>query len=116
MTQSGPSSSERRHPRYHLTAFVDLTGAIKHPYQRVQNLSLGGVCIHTPAQEQPGTVVDLVIFFPDLDTTFEAEGVVVWVSDDTRMDMGIRFRDVDEGRQEVLQKYIELVNTRSMHH
>lgn len=112
MTETRPTATERAsyiarsHPRYELTAFVDLRGVEQLPHQRVQNISLGGVCIHTPAQEPPGTVVELVIFFPDLDVTFEAEGEVVWVSQDSRMDMGVRFRNLDAERQAILQRYL----------
>ena len=49
-------------------------------YHRIQNISLGGVCIQSSGVEDVGTMVDLVINFPDLDASIAVKGEVVWVN------------------------------------
>lgn len=97
----------RRHPRHTLTAFVDYSGASRYKYQRVQNISLGGICISTPMLEEVGTEVDLVIQFPDLDATFDVAGQVIWVNDKELSDMGVRFLDMNAEREQRLQSIID---------
>ena len=105
---TGQGEGRRQHPRYNVTAFVDYTGSIRFT-ERVQNISLGGICIHTPHVEKPGTVVELRVRFPDLDATFSARGEVVWVNDRELMDTGIKFLDLDAEHQGMLQRYLEAV-------
>ena len=59
--------------------------------------------------EDVGTIVDLVINFPELDASLSIKGEVVWVNRDPPMDMGIRYIELDADRKETLRKYIGLV-------
>ncbi|MBK6849702.1 MAG: PilZ domain-containing protein [Proteobacteria bacterium] len=100
--------NRRVDPRYEITAYVDYTGTSEVLlYHRIENISLGGMSIQTASVEEIGTVVDLVISFPDLNTTIAARGEVSWVNREEPMDMGIRFLDLDEERKDVLRKFIQ---------
>jgi len=108
------SETPRQHPRLQLEAFVDYTGSEVLLYHAVQNISLGGVCIQTDAVEAVGTVVDLVINFPELDAAFAVEGEVVWSNDDSPRDMGIRFVSLDLERKETLRRYIAQIEAKKL--
>jgi uncharacterized protein (TIGR02266 family) len=106
-----PESSEqpREFPRYEVNAYVDFTGNEVLLFHRIQNISLGGVCIQTSGVEEVGTVVDLVLNFPDLDASIAVRGEVVWANREPPMDMGIRYIEMDEERKDTLRKYITMV-------
>lgn len=99
----------RRYPRFEVTAYVDYAGSEVLLYHRIENISLGGICIQTASIEDIGTVVDLVINFPDLDTSISVRGEVVWANREPPMDMGIRYHDLDDERRDTLRKYITTV-------
>jgi uncharacterized protein (TIGR02266 family) len=104
-----PDRRTREHPRYEVNAYVDYTGTEVLLYHRIQNISLGGICIATPSVEEVGTVVDLVVNFPELGTSLAVRGEVVWSNREEPMDIGIRFVDLDESKRETLRKYITRV-------
>src|SRR5436305_32598 len=99
----------RQHPRYEVSAYVDYTGSEVLLYHRIQNISLGGICISSPSIEEVGTVVDLVINFPELGTSLALRGEVVWANRDAPQDMGIRYVDMDDEKRETLKQYINRV-------
>jgi uncharacterized protein (TIGR02266 family) len=103
------SEQPRQFPRYEVNAYVDFTGNEVLLYHRIQNISLGGICIQSSGVEDVGTIVDLVINFPELNTSLSVKGEVVWANRETPMDMGIRYVDLDNERKELLRKYINLV-------
>jgi uncharacterized protein (TIGR02266 family) len=106
------SATERRtreHPRYEVSAYVDYTGTEVLLYHRIQNISLGGICISSPSIEEVGTVVDLVINFPELGSSLALRGEVVWANREPPMDMGIRYTDMDDEKRETLRQYIARV-------
>ena len=98
----------RAFPRFEVEARVDYTGTEILLNHRIQNLSLGGMCIAGDAVEDLGTTVDLVINFPELQTSITARGEVVWANAEPPMDMGIRFLDLDSERKETLRRYLSL--------
>ncbi|HEY0706696.1 MAG TPA: PilZ domain-containing protein [Polyangia bacterium] len=107
-----PGELPREFPRYEVNAYVDYTGSEVLLYHRIQNISLGGVCIQSSGVagvEDIGTTVELVINFPDLSSSLSLRGEVVWVNREPPMDMGIRYIDLDQERRETLRKYISLV-------
>lgn len=116
---SGPSAAgtgdassgadKRAYPRFEVTAYVDYAGSEVLLYHKIENISLGGICIQTASIEEVGTVVDLLINFPDLDASIAIQGEVVWANREAPMDMGIRYVDLDEERKETLRKYIHSV-------
>ena len=103
------SEHPREFPRYEVNAYVDFTGTEVLLYHRIQNISLGGICISSPSIEEVGTIVDLVINFPELGSSLALRGEVVWANRDPPMDMGIRYVDMDEAKRETLRQYINRV-------
>jgi uncharacterized protein (TIGR02266 family) len=99
----------RAYPRYEVSAYVDYTGTEVLLYHRIQNISLGGICISSPSIEEVGTLVDLVINFPELGTSLAVRGEVVWSNREPPMDMGIRYVDMDDPKRETLKQYINRV-------
>jgi uncharacterized protein (TIGR02266 family) len=99
----------REFPRYEVKAYVDFTGNEVLLFHRIQNISLGGVCIETSGVEEVGTIVDLVLNFPELDASIAVKGEVAWANREPPMDMGIRYIDLDEERKDTLRKYINMV-------
>lgn len=106
---SEASELPREYPRFEVNAYVDYTGNEVVLYHRIQNISLGGICIQSSGVEDVGTTVDLVINFPDLSASLSVKGEVVWVNREPPMDMGIRYVDLDGERREMLRKYISMV-------
>jgi uncharacterized protein (TIGR02266 family) len=103
------SEQIREFPRYEVNAYVDFTGNEVLLFHRIQNISLGGVCIATSGVEEVGTLVDLVLNFPELDASIAIKGEVVWANHEPPMDMGIRYIDLDDERKDTLRKYINMV-------
>ena len=87
---------------------MDYTGSEVLLYHKIQNISLGGICIQSPAIEEVGTTVDLVLNFPDLEATIAVKGEVVWANREPPMDMGIRYIDLDDDRKDTLRRYLSL--------
>ena len=114
MTTPESSEQPREFPRYEVNAYVDYTGNEVLLFHRIQNISLGGVCIQTSGVEEVGTMVDLVLNFPDLDASIAITGEVVWANREPPQDVGIRWVDLDENRRDLLKKYISLVKTREV--
>jgi uncharacterized protein (TIGR02266 family) len=106
---SETSEQPREYPRYEVNAYVDYTGSEVVLYHRIQNISLGGICIQSSGVEDLGTTIDLVINFPDLNASLSVKGEVVWVNREPPMDMGVRYIELDGERKEMLRKYISMV-------
>ncbi len=99
----------REHVRFEVTAYVDYAGTEVLLYHRIENISLGGICIQTASIEDIGTVVDLLINFPDLDSSLAIQGEVVWANREPPMDMGIRYIDLDDVLAQSLTTFISKV-------
>ena len=111
---SRTAEQPRAHPRLVLNAYVDYTGPAEVLlFHKVQNISLGGLCIQSEAIEDIGTIVDLVLNFPDLDASLAVQGEVVWANREPPMDMGIRYVDLDNERRDTLRKYLTLLQAKS---
>jgi uncharacterized protein (TIGR02266 family) len=106
-------ANPRAFPRLELNAYVDYTGSEVLLYHKIRNISLGGVCIQSAAVEEVGTMVDLVLNFPDLEATIGVKGEVVWANREPPMDMGIRYVDLDDDRKDTLRRYLSLLKPRS---
>lgn len=114
MSHTAPASQPdkregRKYPRYEVAAYVDCSGGEVILHHRLQNISLGGVCIQCEAVEEVGTEVDLLVHFPDLNASLAVRGEVVWANRTTPRDMGIRFVALDERKLETLRQYISRV-------
>lgn len=103
---------QRAHKRIEVNAYVDYTGSEVLLFHRIENISRGGICIEAATVEAPGTIVDLVINFPDLGKTIELKGEVVWASREPPHNMGIRFVQVDAATAAVLESYLQQAGKR----
>jgi len=99
----------RRFPRYEVNALVDVTGSEVLLYHKIQNISLGGICIQSPSIEEVGSTVELVVNFPDLGRSLALRGQVVWANREPPMDMGIRYVEMDDTKREALREYLTRV-------
>lgn len=106
---SSADGRQRAFPRYEVNAYVDYTGQEVLLFHKIQNISLGGVCIQSAGVEEVGTTVDLVLNFPDLEASIAVKGEVVWVNREPPTDMGIRYLDLDDDRKDTLRKYLLLL-------
>ncbi len=104
----------RAFPRYEVDAYVDIVAADVQLYHRIQNVSLGGICIQTPVLQEVGAPVDVQLNFPELGAQIALKGQVVWANREPPQDVGIRWLDLDEARRDMLKKYIALVKTRDV--
>lgn len=102
-----PGEESRTYKRIEVDALVDYTGSDVLLYHKIENISLGGICIETPTLEETGTIVELVINFPDFDETVELKGEVAWIDRDHPHNMGITFLDVDEHSHSILENYLK---------
>src|SRR5215468_6281979 len=96
----------REHPRYEIDASADLTGSGSH---RIQNISLGGICIQTRSIEEVGAPVDVVLHLSDDGARLDLHGQVVWVNREPPEDVGIRWTRLDEEHRTALADYIDRV-------
>ena len=103
------SSRERLFPRYEVSAFVDYSGHEVLLHHRIHNISMGGICIQSPSIEEVGSVVDLVVNFPELGRSLALRGQVVWANREPPMDMGIRYVEMDDKKRQALREYLDRV-------
>jgi len=96
----------RMFPRIEVNAYVDYTGSEVLLFHKIENISLGGISIQASKVEPMGTIVDLVVNFPDLERQIEVQGEVVWASGEEPLDMGIRYVNLSPEDKEVLKKYL----------
>lgn len=106
------NKQNRRFVRIETDALVDYTGSEILLFHKIENLSLGGLSIHTPTLEEVGTNVFLALNFPDLNEAIEVEGEVVWVHEEDPKEMGIRFFGLTDAAKAVLQRYIDARSSR----
>jgi uncharacterized protein (TIGR02266 family) len=106
-------SEARAYPRYEVQATVDVTGTEVLLYHKIQNLSLGGICIQTATIEDVGALVDVIITFPELGEELTLTGQVVWANREPPGDMGIRWLSLDDARAAVLERYLEQVRAKT---
>ena len=62
--------------------------------------------------EEVGTVVNVVVNFPDLGKQLALTGEVVWCNREEPQDMGIRWVDLTHDERAALRAYLEKVKTR----
>jgi hypothetical protein len=109
MQMMADESHERLFPRYEVSAFVDYAGGEVLLHHRIQNISMGGICIQSPSIEEVGSTVDLVVNFPELGRSVALRGQVVWANREPPMDMGIRYIELDDSKRDALREYLTRV-------
>lgn len=112
-TPESQGPENRQTPRYEITApaYVDSVGGEVFVNQKLLNLSLGGLCLRCDAAEEIGTVVDLVVHFPELGASVAARGQVIWANRTHPCDIGVKFIGMDERRLETLRQYIARIQS-----
>lgn len=105
--QQSATPEQRKHPRYEVSAFVDLTGSEVYLHHKIINVSIGGVAIQVDHAEEIGTEVELLIHFPELNASLSTRGQVMWANRTHPVDMGIRFIGLDDKKQETLKQYLQ---------
>ena len=108
------SSEARVYQRFEVNAYVDVTGPDVLLYHRIQNVSLGGICIQSATVADLGQTLEVVINFPDLGAHIAVNGQVVWANREPPQDVGIRWINLDETRRELLRRYVEAVRRREL--
>lgn len=93
----------RVHPRYEIDDSAAMPGVGSH---RIQNISLGGICIQTPALQEIGAPVDVVLNLRAEGRRIDLQGQVVWVNRDPPEDVGIRWIQLDDDNRQLLTAYI----------
>ena len=105
---------DRRFPRYRVKAQLDFSGTEEVMlFHKIENLSLGGVCITSPNPEPEGAEVELEISFPDTDEVLLVRGKVAWNSQEPPVELGIRFIDLDEAKREIMRNYLNRIKEQS---
>jgi hypothetical protein len=103
----------RAHPRYEIDAPVELaevgTRRSGRAENRLQNISLGGICIQTSSVEEIGAPVDVVLHLDAAGASLDLRGQVVWVNREPPVDVGIRWTALDDSRRTALAEFIERV-------
>jgi uncharacterized protein (TIGR02266 family) len=102
----------RAHKRYEVNATVDVSSADLLLFHRIQNISMGGICIQTSTLSEVGAKVDVVLNFPDVGTQMSMRGQVVWANREPPQDVGIRWVDLDEEQRRLLGEYLTRVRDR----
>lgn len=95
----------RLHPRLRLNVLADVIGREVLLGREVGDISLGGLRFLGEGWEEPGTIVDLVLTFADLEdasVTLRAE-----VLRSTERDMGLRFCELSDDQKWALRKYVK---------
>jgi uncharacterized protein (TIGR02266 family) len=106
-------AENRLHPRYEVDAHVDIVADDVQLYHRIQNISLGGICLQTPMLQEVGASVDVSLNFPEMGKQIAIQGQVVWANREPPQDVGIRWVNLDDERRGLLEQYISMVRTRA---
>jgi uncharacterized protein (TIGR02266 family) len=90
------SEESRRHPRVQIHATVDYTAENLVLDNKVENVSMGGVCIRTTRPEPVGTPVEVTLNFLTAHEEAQVEGEVIWTQAAKECRMGIRFNPLSD--------------------
>ena len=104
-------NNKRKYVRISGEAYVDYTGNEVLMFQKIIDVSVGGVKIVATKEEKVGTQVYVDLHFPELnDKVAYAEGTVVWVKDGK---MGIKFTKIEEKDKKIINEFVELQNKKN---
>ena len=101
---------QRKTPRYELSAYIDYTGSEVFLHHKLLNISLGGICFQCDSPESIGTEVELLVHFPEINAQLPCRAQVVWANRANPGDMGLRFLNMDDKKQDTLNKYLQKVH------
>jgi len=100
------NNNKREHARISGEAYIDYTGNEVLMFQKIIDVSIGGVKIIATQLEEVGTEVYIDLHFPELnDKVAYAEGVVVWVKDS---EMGVKFTSISDEDKKIIDEFVKL--------
>src|SRR5262249_52737819 len=92
----------RRHARYEVEAYADVTGDEVLLYHPIRDISAGGMRIETGSREAVGTQLEVLVCFPDQEQEVALAGEVVWADTIASFEVGLRWRFTDDESRELL--------------
>ena len=99
-------SNQREHLRISGEAYIDYTGNEVLMFQKIIDVSIGGVKIIATQLEEVNTDVYVDLHFPELNNKVAyAEGVIVWVKDG---EMGVKFTNISDGDKKIIDEFVKL--------
>ncbi len=97
---------DRQFPRIKVIATADVNSEEMLLFHKIENLSLGGICIQVPEQIPAGDQVEVVINLEEDTDEISTKAEVVWATDGPEVRIGLRFLDMSEGDKEKLRNYL----------
>lgn len=100
---------DRAYQRIKLTATLDIAtpdGDELLLFNRIENISLGGVCALCSSIEPPGTRLTVILNLQDMPGEIEIPSEVAWSADDPIGCMGIKFLSISEESKEKLKAFL----------
>ena len=99
-------NNQRQHVRISGEAYIDYTGNEVLMFQKIIDVSVGGVKIVATQLEKAGTEVYVDLHFPELNNKVAyAEGVIAWVNNGQ---MGIKFTTISEEDKKIINEFVKL--------
>jgi len=99
-------NNQRKHSRISGEAYIDYTGNEVLMFQKIIDVSVGGVKIIATQLEEVGTEVYVDLHFPELNGKVAyAQGVIVWVRDG---EMGVKFTSIEQEDKEIIDEFVKL--------
>ncbi len=103
------TQNQRKFPRYAIEATVTYQTQKGTTQSQVQNLSLGGVCIHCEEAEEIGKQINLTLSFPEQEGTVSIPSEVIWVNRQSPKEMGLRFLSLTQQQLHWLQSCLKKI-------
>ena len=97
---------ERVYPRVRVKATIDVQAEDLLLFHRIENISLGGVCVEIANPPPIGSPVELGIDIPESGEELVLNGEVAWIAEGPPATMGVRFVDLDGETKERLRDYL----------
>jgi hypothetical protein len=99
-------NNQREHIRISGEAYIDYTGNEVLMFQKIIDVSVGGVKIVATQLEEIGTEVYIDLHFPELnDKVAYAEGVIAWVKEGQ---MGVKFTLITDEDKKIINEFVKL--------
>jgi len=99
-------NNQRKDLRISGEAYIDYTGNEVLMFQKIIDVSVGGVKIIATQLEEVNTEVYVDLHFPELNGKVAyAQGIIVWVKDG---EMGVKFTNIAEKDKEIIDEFVKL--------
>lgn len=99
-------NNQRQHVRISGEAYIDYTGNEVLMFQKIIDVSVGGVKIIATQLEEVGTEVYIDLHFPELNNKIAyAEGIIAWV---INSQMGVKFTNISNEDKVIINEFVKL--------